>query len=564
MQARASANLEELESLRYDFGAAATARKVELLGQLEQQPLPSTKQVFALHELLNFLRAFPETHEVRAAATRVLQHFDRRRDLRRHRRELADTGIAGTDIHFRFYWLTAIWLAQRWPEKLDVEWSDFERKRRLESILHLLLSYSETPALDEFGFSARKWLERLKGPGETDAAFLIRRFHALPVKTPFKEHLYEDLDVPMVLRPGPATPARGREQWDNAPVVLQKRPPLRTRPNMRRAIRDAGFRTSPVARREGRRLIDLANACMVTRHRDLLIFLHADERDVRIINFGDGLQFACMGAVPERRLMLEAVYGFLTLMNGVPIGYVLCSALYNSAEVAYNVFETYRGAGAAHVYGRILGMIQQLFGADSFAIDPYQLGHGNEEGQESGAWWFYYKLGFRPHDPDIRTLVREELHTIKKNPRHRTSMARLDELAAEYMYLQTDRQRRDVLGHLGLGNIGLHVSRYLAARFGADRERGLTTCAREAARLLGLRSFDRRSRDERLVWRRWAPLVLALPRVSRWNTAQKKALREVILAKAGRRESDFVWRFNAHAKLRRALLDLADEEPSLP
>ena len=563
MRVRASASLEELESLKYDFGGSAAARKVELLDQLERQPLPSANAVLALHELLNFLRAFPETHDVRAAATRVLDRFDRRRDLRRHRKELADTGIAGTDIHFRFYWLTAIWLAQRWPDQLEVEWPDFERKARLESILHLLLTYSETPALDEFGFAARGWLERLKGPDETAAAFLIRRFHALRVEMPLREHLYEDLDVPMVLKPGPSTPARGREQWDKAPVVLQERPPSRTRPNMRRAIRDADFRVRPLAPREGRRLIDLANACMVTRHRDLLIFLHADKRDVRLIDFGDGLQFACMGAVPERRLMLEAVYGFLTLMNGVPIGYVLCSALYNSAEVAYNVFETYRGAGAAHVYGRILAMIQRLFGADSFAIDPYQLGHENEEGQESGAWWFYYKLGFRPHDPEIRALVREELHKLQKNQRYRTPLSRLNDLASEYMYLQTGRRRRDVLGHLGLGNIGLHVSHYLAHRFGADRERGLTTCAREAAKLLGLRSLDRRSRDERLVWQRWAPLVLALPGVGRWTALQKRTLREVVLAKAGRRESEFVRRFNAHRKLRAALLELAAEEPSV-
>jgi hypothetical protein len=517
--------------------------------------------VLALHELLNFQRAFPECRDIHAMAERLLGRFESRSDLRRHRRELADSGIAGTAIHFRFYWLTAIWLARRWPEYLAIDWSEFERKGKLEGMLHLLLTFSETPALDEIGWSPRAWVEKLKGPDETDAAFLIRRFQALSVGTSLREHLYEDLDVPVVLSPGLDTPARGREKWDQSPLVLQKRPPAPTRPNMRRAIREADFRVRSVEPREGRRLIDLANACMVTRHRDLLIFLHASDRDVRIIDFGDGLQFACMGAVPERRLMLEAVYGFLTLMNGVPIGYVLCSALFGSSEVAYNVFETYRGRGAAHVYGRILGMIRQLFGAESFAIDPYQLGHGNAEGLKSGAWWFYYKLGFRPHDPDVRALVRAELRKLKANARYRTPLGRLSQMAAEYMFLHLGRPRRDVLGEVGLGNIGLHVSRYLADRFGANREQGLRTCAKETARLLRLRSFDRLSSGERVVWERWAPLVLAIPGVHRWTSAQKGALREVIRAKGGRRESDFVWRSNAHAKLRRALLQLAVEEP---
>ena len=55
--------------------------------------------------------------------------------------------------------------------------------------------------------------------------------------------------------------------------------------------------------------------------------------------------------------MLECVYAFLTLKNGIPIGYVLTSALMESAEIAYNVFDTYRGAEAAHVYARVLAMV---------------------------------------------------------------------------------------------------------------------------------------------------------------------------------------------------------------
>jgi len=47
--------------------------------------------------------------------------------------------------------------------------------------------------------------------------------------------------------------------------------------------------------------------------------------------------------------LLESVYGFLTLKNGIPIGYVLVSALFGSSEIAYNVFETYRGGEAGAV-----------------------------------------------------------------------------------------------------------------------------------------------------------------------------------------------------------------------
>ena len=40
-------------------------------------------------------------------------------------------------------------------------------------------------------------------------------------------------------------------------------------------------------------------------------------------------------------------------------------------------------------------------GSDSFTIYPYQLGDDNDEALQSGAWWFYQKLGFRAKDRGV-------------------------------------------------------------------------------------------------------------------------------------------------------------------
>ena len=63
---------------------------------------------------------------------------------------------------------------------------------------------------------------------------------------------------------------------------------------------------------------------------------------------------------PERRLLLESMHGALTMKNGVPIGYVLFSSLFDSTEVAFNVFDTFRGAEAAHVLSRALAVGHRL------------------------------------------------------------------------------------------------------------------------------------------------------------------------------------------------------------
>jgi hypothetical protein len=72
-------------------------------------------------------------------------------------------------------------------------------------------------------------------------------------------------------------------------------------------------------------------------------------------------------------------------------------------------------------------------------------------------------------------------------------------------------------------------------------------------RLTGLRSLQGFAAGESLAWRRWSPLALALPGVSRWSAPERRALARVVRAKGGRRESDFLARFDAHPRLGRAL-----------
>lgn len=558
MAESATSLLNRLERLKHVFGEGVAVRKLELLRKLERRRLPRAADLLRLHECLCFWRAYPDDAWVLAQVERMLEAFAGRSDLLRHSESLADSGVAGTPIHYSFFWPTALWLTRNWPERLSVDWEAFEEQERLSQYLHLLVPYCESPALDMLDRSPAEWIRSLKGPGETDAAFLVRRFDALRSDSFGKEALFESFDVPFRLEPGPGTPARGTDRASRGQVVFQTGPLSRTRPDLRKDLQRPPLGVRHVSPRQGDKLISLARAAMVTRARDLEVFAQADRNDVGIVDCGEGLQFVSYGAVPERRLMLETVYGFLTLKNGVPIGYVLASSLFESTEVAYNVFDTYRGAEAAPVFGRVLAMCRHLFGAKAFSIDPYQLGYGNAEGLQSGAWWFYYKMGFRPEDPGVKRHLRGELARIKKNPRHRSSPATLEKLAAEYMFLRLDRSRSKVLGGLELGNAGLRVSAYLAERFGADREAGLRACSREAARLVGLHAQRGFSSGERLAWERWSPLILILPGLSRWSPAEKRALVEVVRAKGGRREAEFVARFDRHARLRRAVLQLTE------
>jgi hypothetical protein len=550
--------LRRLEALQAEFGAGPAERKLGLLGELEHARLGSAAAVARLHECLCFLRAYPDDARVLGRVEALLEGFERRADLKRHAAELENSGIAGTAITYPFFTEMARWLAARWPDALTVAWDEFESQERLEGFLQELLLFGESPGLDEWTFPMREWCARLKRADESDAAFLVRRFAALPVGATLSEWLYQEMGLTLTLAPASGTPSRTRARAAGLPVVFQTGPLDRARPELARVVREEPLAVRELSPRAGAQLIELARGAMLTRSRDLDVFSYGDPHDVRLVDWGGGLQFAAIGALPERRLLLESVYGFLTLKNGVPIGYVLNSALYGSAEIAYNVFETFRGGEAAHVYGRVLATVRALFGSDSFTVYPYQLGgDGNAEGLASGAWWFYQKLGFRARDAGVLRTMERELARLATRPRARTSIATLRRVAEHNVYWHAGAERDDVIGILPLSKVGLALSDALARRWGSDRESAQRESEREAARLLGLRSTRGWSRGERLAWSRWAPLVAILPGLARWTPLQRRALIEVVRAKGGRRESDFALRFDAHRPLRRALLRLA-------
>ncbi len=560
LRGSAKTTLRRLVAIAGSYGDdRVSAEKAALVTALARARLGRARDVHDLHEMLCFLRAYPDDAAVLAAVEGALAGFAARPDLRRFRRELGDSGIAGTTTSFSFFARPALRLAERWGRYLSIDWRAFDGAPRLAGLLPQLTLYAERSAFDEPALEPRAWIERFKGEGETDAAFLVRGWHALDAAESVRSAHYDDLDPPLRLAPGPDTPCRTREKHAGLPVFWQRGALARSRPDLAEAVRRRPISVRVCEGAEARALIELARDTMVPRERDLEVFAYANPADVRLIDTGDGLVFACIGVSPERRSLLEAVYAFLMLKNGVAVGYSLCTVLFGSSEIAYNVFETFRGGETALVFARLLSVVRHTFGSRSFAIDPYQLGHGNKEGLASGAFWFYQKLGFRPHDGDALAVLERELATMQRKKGHRSNLATLKKLARAYVLWSLERPRTDVLGIVSVANVALRVSAMLAERFGRDRDRAARVCRAEATTRLGVRAADLRNWTavERQAFDRWAPLVVALPGVESWSPAEKREAVRVVRLKGGTNEDGFIEGLERHRKLRAAVLRLA-------
>jgi hypothetical protein len=75
----------------------------------------------------------------------------------------------------------------------------------------------------------------------------------------------------------------------------------------------------------------------------------------------------------------------------------------------------------------------------------------------------------------------------------------------------------------------------------------------ELMRQCGLKSLRGFSQDQREAWRRIAPII-ALLDVASWRDDERRALVDLIRAKGGRSERDYVARYLAHPGLDAAVL----------
>jgi len=544
MTARALRQLERLK-IRFDDGSAEA--KLSAMRLLARHELRTAAQVRRLHEVLCFLRAYPGDERVSTEAGRLLDRFDRRKDLARHRDALVDSGIAGTAIRYRFFWSTAAWLARRWPGRLVLERDDAEAAARLGASLPLLAPRAATEWLELVKPPTFEALDRLRGR-TGDGDWLTARIEAMPGDGFTREAFADGLDLPWVLEPGRDTPSRSRAHFPGAPQA-HRVPPDGSRIDLRAALAVPPRGVRLLRGREAVAMIELARGAMVTRSRDLMIFEYPEPRDARLVDDGDGLGFAFLGVVAERRSILPALYGYLMLRNGVPVGYGQVDVLGARAAVSFNVFDSFRGAEAARLLARLMSATRHVFGATSFSLEPYQLGEGNDEAIDTGAWWFYHKLGFRPLATEARRTMRAETARRRLNPQHRSSSRTLRALARHHLFFDLDPGPSR-----GLAPVEAVLARagdWLARRGGGAQAED---AADEAARrIAGLRSLAGFSRGERLAWRRWAPLIASWPGIMRWRPAERRALIAVVRAKGGAPEVEYLLHLAAHPRLAKAL-----------
>ncbi len=588
--------LTQLEASRYRFGRYEAASVVKLLNRLDAARFPDPASLIRFHEALLFLRAFPQGPAVVRATERILNRFHKKVEaLRKSGADMDDfepievSGIAGTEMEDTLSFDLASWLIQRLPGKVEIAWENYEPGRELGTTGPRFMPLLEDDAYVEADTPWRRWLEaaggkknakvvwwrgsaspeRGRAPSPHETAWLIERFEQLPLPVQQKAELYESLRMPLRWSLENSVITRTRN-WKRVPTVFYHSEPLISRSQVSLAGELA--RRPPhltrLSRRHGNEVMDLIREVMLVRYRELYgttlgdpaSAVRADvlsevRADVGTDEAGRGVSIYLWNLPPDRRLPLRAYVAGLTLKNGVPVNYIEAIGLCEWMEVGFNTFYTFRGGEAGWIYAQVLRCLCHLMGTTCVSVYPYQLGHDNEEAIESGAFWFYRKLGFRPGRADLQSLAEREEARIAADPKYRTPARTLRRLASGHVFYELPGSEVGAWDSFSTRNIGLRVNRRMAREFQGDSGRMRKESVRSVARILNVHTSSWTS-SERAGFENFAVLLAMVPGLRSWTREEKEVLVRIIRSKSKADEMLYLHLTQRHERFREALLKL--------
>ena len=547
--------------MKRSYGPGCAEECERLLAELRGVRFPDVEALIRFHDTLLFLDAFPQSarvvelaQELLAAVESQVAKFSAVAAAAAALDDESVSGIAGTTIRNTWTYELARWLVEHHAPAIKLEWDVDEQYQHMATVLPSFMPLLEDDSFVEADTPYLRSVEAAAGAKDKELGWLLRRFERLPVAHLTRTSLYDALGVNLAWDLSGSSASRtlarrpvSRYFFHDAPLLQRKQVSLADE------LASAPLKLRKLRRTEGAKIIDMARDALAVRYRELHGSTHADANYAFEAHVGRGVQLFIWGLDAEWRLPLRAYYAGFTLKNGVPVNYFEAIGLFEWIEVGFNTFYAFREGETAWIYSKVLHLLHQLAGVTCFSVYPYQIGQDNEEAIQSGAFWFYRKLGFRPGRSDLLTITEREEKKIAGDSKHRTSARTLRKLAEGHMFFEFGDSPSGRWDSFSTRTLGLAVQRKMAANFGGDAEKMRRATTKSLAKSLrvNLKTLNAR---EQLAFSNFAVVLALTHGVAQWTHAERQSLMAIIRAKAGPSETHYLQLLQRHHKLREALL----------
>lgn len=514
------------EAIRHAVRQLDDASLADLLHALERDvhQLRTAASIRAAHDALLFALAHPPSERVRADAERCLHALVDHvagavaRDAKLTAR-LRNSGIAGTHVEVAFSFAVVRWLVQEFPRHVafDVEHASPELA---QLFVRSILTPPEHEQLERSRHRLAHWLKVL-GPADARErlAALVAWVKRATGDEAMREYLFASLGVFTRWTLAPGTPSLSSARSLPRATFLQR--------DWTRAVSADEWVRRPLPRparldaASKKRLTDAARGALACMLRETEPLTHTDAHAVELFRLERGVDVALFGMKPAHRLGLESYVGYLAFRNGVPAAYGGAWTFGDRCKIGINVFPWMRGGESALLLAQLMRVYRQHFGPTTFFVEPYQIGKGNPDGIRSGAFWFYYRLGFRPVQPALAALAQREFEPLGAG--RRTAESILKKLAhADLCWKPAEAGARPIPDPYAINRA---LAAWIAREHGGDR-----TAALRATRRATLALFRGMAKSAAIdaVHRTYGPLLALMPEAHRWRESERRKLFECL------------------------------------
>lgn len=274
---------------------------------------------------------------------------------------------------------------------------------------------------------------------------------------------------------------------------------------------------------------------------------YANEEEVALFDMGRGVDIALYPMIPQRRLPLESYIGYIAFKNRIPVAYGGGWIFLYRSKIGINVFPAFRGGESAFLFCQVLRLYHHHFNVKKFIVEPYQVGKNNTEGLRSGAFWFYYRFGFRPSSEKLEEVAAIEFEKIRDEKNYRTPFPVMKQLANYNLELNLSPERK--YADADPIKISEAVTQFINQRFHGNRREANEWALTKLFSQLRIRDFLSWSPGEIRAFNNLSLLACVMNDVSHLKDNDQNTLLKLLRLKGGRHERDFIlaaqryWKF---------------------
>lgn len=541
--------IEQLTNIKNSFGEPYTFRKIQLLNQIDSINLSANPELKRYHDCLLFLMAFPDNQEIYQIAK---QSFERlinflateNQNSIKSNRLLYESGLPQTTMICSFSLTLVKWLCEIYPQQISLYSCDASQAI-VTQIQNLLMPKAQLKLIEEGNcLSLKKWILLFNTKKkQTNLQWLLSRLSL--IDEPMQEFIFNSLQLFVQLTVSEKMHiAVYNSNLSTSFFVSNTAVAKKT--NLLLQAQNPIEKSTALSSLQKQQLVCKARLSLGLQQRETDPITYANSSATEYFIMDEGISVGLFYMMPTHQLALESYIGYMAFKNEIPIAYGGAWLFNKSAKIGINIYPEFRGGSSNVLFAQIIRLYKQKFSIAHFVIEPYQIGKKNSDGIKSGAFWFYYKNGFRPLQIELKLLAQQEFEKITKDKLYRTTKKELLRLSNSILHLKTDEQVD--LPFFDSVELSKAQVNFIAKNFEGNIAKAEMECYESLMRILKITDYDEWSVAKQTDFKNLVVPVSMIEGISKWTVKEKQSLLKLMTCKFTS-EPEFINRLQHHKKL---------------